>query len=92
MADLAHVAELVLRSLNGLEERLHHSYALYGLLSSDRFVTVEVYILPLACLIAVLPLQVRLSDIIIAARRCHFVTKNTANALYWADKMLALWW
>ena len=60
LADLAHVAELALRSLNGLEERLHHSYALYGLLSPDRFVTVEAYILPLACLIAVLPLQVRL--------------------------------
>ncbi len=43
-----------------MKERLHHSYALYGLLSPDRFVTVEAYILPLVCLIAVLPLQVSL--------------------------------
>ena len=59
LGDLAHLAELLLRSLNGLQERLHHSYALYALLSADRFVTVEVYVIPLACLIAVLPLQVR---------------------------------
>ncbi len=59
LADLAHLAELTLRSLNGLEERLHHSYTLYALLSADRFVTVELYIVPLVALIAVLPLQVR---------------------------------
>ena len=58
LADLGHALELALRSLNGLLERFHHSYTLYLLASSDRFVTVEAYIAPLACLILILALQV----------------------------------
>eukprot|EP00798_Chlamydomonas_sp_ICE-L_P003478 gene3479-13539_t len=54
---LGEYLELVLRSLNNLTERFHHSYFLYLLTSAVHFVTIEMYIIPVAALIAVLLLQ-----------------------------------
>lgn len=51
--------ELTWRSLNALLERLHHSYFLYVPLSPDRFVTVEIYLVPAILLLLALALQVR---------------------------------
>jgi len=48
----------MLRSLNNLDERFHHSYFLYLLTGPEAFVTVEVYIVPLVALIGVLMLKV----------------------------------
>ena len=56
---LAPVLELTWRSLNALLERLHHSYFLYVPLSPDRFVTVEMYLVPAILLLLALALQVR---------------------------------
>lgn len=44
-------AEMVLRTFNNLEERLHHSTALYALLSPSRFVPVGAYLAPPGCLL-----------------------------------------
>lgn len=56
---LAPVLELTYRSLNGLLERFHHSYFLYVLLSPDRFLTVEVYLVPVVAMLVALALQVK---------------------------------
>lgn len=53
-------AEMVLRTLNNLQERLHHSTALYSLLSSDRFVSIAAYLAPPGCLLLAALAQVRL--------------------------------
>lgn len=57
MYHMAPVLELTWRSLDSLLERLHHSYFLYVPLSPDRFVTVEVYVLPALCMLLALALQ-----------------------------------
>ena len=44
--------EMVLRTCNNLQERLHHSTALYLLLSPDRFISIADYIAPPALLLA----------------------------------------
>jgi hypothetical protein len=49
--------ELVIRSLSNLHERLHHSTSLYLLVSKDRFVKHEEYLIPNILLI--LPLLIR---------------------------------
>lgn len=58
IARLAPALELTCRSLNGLLERFHHSYFLYVLLSPDRFLTVEVYLVPVVAMLLALALQV----------------------------------
>ena len=50
--------QLIVRSLNNLDERFHHSYFLYLLTSLEGFVTVEMYIIPLVALIAAIVLKV----------------------------------
>uniref|UniRef100_A0A7S3VNA7 Uncharacterized protein n=1 Tax=Dunaliella tertiolecta TaxID=3047 RepID=A0A7S3VNA7_DUNTE len=59
IGQVAGYLEAMLRSLNNLDERFHHSYFLYLLTSPDTFVTVEVYIVPLVALIAALMVKVR---------------------------------
>lgn len=49
---------MVLRCLNNLDERFHHSFFLYLMTAADRFVPVELYIIPLVALIGVLVLKV----------------------------------
>lgn len=44
-------AEMVLRTFNNLEERLHHSTALYVLLSPIRFASIAAYLAPPGCLL-----------------------------------------
>ena len=51
--------ELVLRGLSNIHERLHHSTRLYLLVSPDRFVKHEEYLIP--NLLLVLPLLVRIA-------------------------------
>lgn len=51
--------QTVVRCLNNLDERFHHSYFLYLLTGPNTFVTVEVYIVPLVALIAALLVKVR---------------------------------
>jgi glycosylphosphatidylinositol transamidase len=51
-------AELVLRTFNNLQERLHHSTSLYVLVSPARFVGVAAYLAPPACLLLAGVLQV----------------------------------
>lgn len=46
--------------MNNLLERFHHSYFLYALLSPDRFITVEMYLVPVVCFLLALALQVAL--------------------------------
>lgn len=53
------VLEMVLRTFNNLQERLHHSTALYVLVSPDRFVSIAAYLAPPACLLAAAMVQVR---------------------------------
>jgi len=48
----------MVRSLNNLDERFHHSYFLYLLTGPESFVTVEIYIVPLVALIAALMVKV----------------------------------
>ncbi|KAL4437170.1 hypothetical protein ABPG75_004309 [Micractinium tetrahymenae] len=50
-ASVLAAAEMVLRTLNNLQERLHHSTALYVLLSPDRFVSIAAYLAPPGCLL-----------------------------------------
>lgn len=52
-------AELTLRTFNNMQERLHHSTALYALLSPDRFVSIASYLAPPGCLLAAALAQVR---------------------------------
>eukprot|EP01023_Acetabularia_acetabulum_P011353 TRINITY_DN15212_c0_g1_i4.p5 TRINITY_DN15212_c0_g1~~TRINITY_DN15212_c0_g1_i4.p5 ORF type:complete len:171 (-),score=10.77 TRINITY_DN15212_c0_g1_i4:584-1096(-) len=44
--------ESITRSLNSLLERLHHSYYLYLLTASDRFISVDMYCVPIILLLA----------------------------------------
>lgn len=50
-ASVLAATEMVLRTLNNLQERLHHSTALYALLSPDRFVSIAAYLAPPGCLL-----------------------------------------
>ncbi|KAL4423490.1 hypothetical protein ABPG77_003623 [Micractinium sp. CCAP 211/92] len=50
-ASVLAAVEMVLRTLNNLQERLHHSTALYALLSPDRFVSIAAYLAPPGCLL-----------------------------------------
>ncbi|EFN58972.1 hypothetical protein CHLNCDRAFT_49782 [Chlorella variabilis] len=51
--------EMVLRTFNNLQERLHHSTALYALVSPTRFVSIAAYLAPPACLLLAALAQVR---------------------------------
>lgn len=55
---LAVVLELVVRSLNNLLERFHHSTVFYLLLSPDWHISFQAYIVPPILLVAILVLQV----------------------------------
>ena len=58
MVRLAELLELTVRSLNNLLERLHHSTALYLLLSLDSHVSIQVYMISAGLLVAATLLQV----------------------------------
>lgn len=60
------IAEMVMVACNNLQERLHHSSALYVLASAEHFVGIGVYIVPPALLLAALLL--RFADVLHAAR------------------------
>lgn len=51
-------AEMCLRTFSNLQERLHHSTALYVLVSPDRFASIATYLAPPACLLAAALAQV----------------------------------
>lgn len=57
-ASVLAAVEIVLRTLNNLQERLHHSTALYALLSPDRFVSIAAYLAPPGCLLLAALVQV----------------------------------
>lgn len=71
-ADLARVAEHLLRSVSNLHERLHHSVAQYALPSPSKFVSHGEYVYP-AILVA-LPMVVRAADLALGGdlRRFRF--------------------
>ncbi|CAD7698383.1 unnamed protein product [Ostreobium quekettii] len=48
MVGLAETLELIFRSCNNLQEKLHHSYFMYLLVSTDRFLTIDLYMAPVA--------------------------------------------
>lgn len=69
--------ELALRTCNNLQERLHHSTALYLLLSPDRMITIAVYLAPPGLLLAA-----ALGQVLLEARR--------ATAAAWRPAWLCL--
>jgi len=50
--------EVMLRSLSGLDEKLHHSYFFYLLMDTDTFVSVDEYVWPMLLVLAPLAVNV----------------------------------
>ncbi|KAL4859670.1 Glycosylphosphatidylinositol anchor attachment 1 protein [Chlorella vulgaris] len=79
-------AELVLRTFNNLQERLHHSTSLYVLVSPARFVGVAAYLAPPACLLLAAALQ-----LIEARRATHAAAPGMADPSLRAATWKAAW-
>jgi glycosylphosphatidylinositol transamidase len=74
-------AEMVLRTFNNLQERLHHSTALYVLVAADRFASIALYLAPPACLLAAALAQVSASARIACFSCCVFAPPAVCSVL-----------
>ncbi|KAL2608106.1 hypothetical protein R1flu_026679 [Riccia fluitans] len=72
IARIGRLLEGVLRSVNNLLEKWHQSFFLYFLSSSNKYISVGIYMIPFGLLLLGLPLQ--------AAALCNPVKQTTAGA------------